>query len=108
MPDPKPLSRAALQRAIVDRIVADLSPAMRAALLWLPADGTRRVRKTGRGALYSVRGRRIAANCEGILVFCGPSDQPARKGSVWPPNEWWLTDLGKLVRERVAAKASDG
>ncbi len=103
MPDAKPLSRAALQRAIVDRIVADLSPAMRAALLWLPEDGSRRVEEPSMRGLWGVSTR---TRCRNVYVRLTAHTLPTFDQGREVPRSWWLTDLGKLVRAKVAADAA--
>jgi len=97
------MTRAALQAAIIDRIVADLTPGMRAALLWLPSDGGWRYAAPPHTVfLWKIATRPVCTDdIEAQLLIQGVAE-PAPNGRGWMPSRWRLNRFGKLVRARVA------
>lgn len=96
----------------IEDVMEELSPSQRAAVLWLPADGTERQRERGRAAPATasfyvlanwVKGdpaRTVSLHAK--FVSISPS-RPATPGSgqIWAPTTYCLTPLGQQLRAAI-------
>ena len=89
-----------LANTIAAEILRNLSPRQREALLWLPADRSRRADERHNVSLWALMTRPVVPGVEARLVEYAYVAQ----GS--PRHEWWLTRFGQKVRTRYAPIAS--
>ena len=95
-----PLSKRMLREAVVERVLADLSPRMREALDWLPGDGSIRIDDPQPRGLWSIATRDVCEHTEARLAR---QTQPPRHDSKvgWHGAGWQLTSLGIEVQRRM-------
>jgi len=98
----------------IDQLIAGLSEAQKRAVLWLPADGSRKDHRRGGGKNYRVSEtslcvleRRVVGDPKKgmatiyTLVEHSFDTGEEECGQMWASMQYWLTPLGLAVRARL-------
>lgn len=106
MSDPTPTRMTAPdRRLLVDLIVrtvaANLTAPQRAALLWLPADGSERAEDGSVRSLWHLTTRKV---CKGVEATLATHSNTTIENGHWAPYRWRLTAFGARVREVIEAE----
>jgi hypothetical protein len=102
----------------IDTIIAGLSDAQKRAVLWLPADGSKKDHRRGGSkndrvsetSLYMLDKRVVGDPKKRLatiytLVEHSLHTGAKEHGQIWANTQYWLTPLGQKVRARLGAAA---